>query len=182
MHRFYQNKKELFIGSPCDIIIPMPNGWKKVHYDSLTKDMVILLGQMGIINIVEDKKEVKKDKQNVGYFIRRFGTRNGLDKEASYRFINFLVDIAPSAALNILLKEIALELDRKYKDHIRDSKEIYVISSLNGQIYLVNKENITNYRNFAAFRTLEDAQYAISVLGEFFKDSFTADRPVVKDE
>lgn len=39
-----------------------------------------------------------------------------------------------------------------------NSKEIYVISCLNGEITKVKDLNkIKNFKNFAAFRTLEDA-------------------------
>ena len=60
----------------------------------------------------------------------------------------------------LLLKEIAMEMDHRYTDNIKDSKEIFSISSLNGNIIKLSKNKIKNYRNFAAFRSKEEARMA----------------------
>ena len=80
--------------------------------------------------------------------------------------------ILPAAALSIILREIATELDKKYKDHIEKSPEIYVISTLDGRITKANKAHIRNYRNFAAFRTIEDAKIACKIVKPILKEMF----------
>ena len=87
-------------------------------------------------------------------------------------FLNKLAEIRPILPFNLLLKEIAVELDKQYAGHIKNSKEIWVVSVLNGSIGRVNKDEITTYDNFAAFRTKEDAKFAMKVLAEQYNDIF----------
>lgn len=87
-------------------------------------------------------------------------------------FLNKMAEIRPILPFNLLLKEIAVELDKKYDSHIKNSKEIWVVSVLNGSICVVNKDEITTYDNFAAFRTKEDAKFALKVLAEQYNDIF----------
>ena len=72
-----------------------------------------------------------------------------------------------------MLREVAIVLDEKYDNHTENSKEIYVIRSLNGEISKVKDLNkIKNFKNFAAFRTLEDAITAKKILEEPMKQLF----------
>lgn len=80
--------------------------------------------------------------------------------------------IYPESAAGIFLKEIAIELDKNYDDHISQSPRIFAISAFNGDIFEVDKSHIRNYRNFAAFRTIEDAQYARDILESYFGKIF----------
>ena len=80
--------------------------------------------------------------------------------------------IYPGSAASIFLKEIAIELDKNYDDHISQSPRIFTISAFNGDIFEVDKSHIRNYRNFAAFRTIEDAQYARDILESYFGKIF----------
>lgn len=66
--------------------------------------------------------------------------------------------------LSIVLKEIADTLDIEYSEPINKSDSIYAISLINGKIARVEKDAIVNYNNFAAFRTLEDAEFARKVV------------------
>lgn len=74
--------------------------------------------------------------------------------------------------LPLLLKEIAIEMDHRYIDTIKDSKEIFAISVLNGKIIKLNKDKIKNYRNFAAFRSKEEAEMAKYILKAYFKIAY----------
>ena len=80
--------------------------------------------------------------------------------------------ILPAAAFSMVLREIAVELDKKYEDHIENSPEIYVISMLDGRITKANKAHIKNYRNFSAFRTIEDARIACRIVKPILKEMF----------
>ena len=70
------------------------------------------------------------------------------------------------------MREIAIELDLKYKDHIQDSPKIYVVSLLDGRITEANKAHIKNYKNFAAFRSIEDAKIACRITRDILKEMF----------
>ena len=67
----------------------------------------------------------------------------------------------PGAVMNIVLQVIARELDSWYPDHISKSEVIYIVNSLNGKVQKADKKVIRNYHYFAAFRTLDDAVFAV---------------------
>ena len=111
-----------------------------------------------------DKKEDKVTIYPKLYYIKNLAIKRGCTVPQMVDFFRELWDIYPAAALNLLLREIAVEFDKKYKDHINDSEKIFAISILDGRIHEVVKKHIKNYRNFAAFRTLEDARIACKTL------------------
>ena len=83
-----------------------------------------------------------------------------------------ITDVNPAVILSLGLKIIAVELDKKYKDHISNSPEIFVFSLFDGKIHKADKSKIKNYRNFAAFRTLEDAQFACNIFSDQINEMF----------
>ena len=109
---------------------------------------------------------------NIDFYIEKIAARLGWKSEKGYNYLNNVDSIFPAAALSIILREIATELDKKYKDHIENSPEIYVISLLDGRITKANKAHIKNYRNFAAFRTIEDAKIACKIVKPILKEMF----------
>ena len=113
--------------------------------------------------------------KNFHYYIEKLAKRLNWKVEKMYNYFNTMYSIHPAASLSMILREIAIELDNKYPDHISNSPEIYVISMFDGRITKANKSLIKNYRNFAAFRSVEDAKIACNIvkpiLKEMFKDS-----------
>lgn len=106
------------------------------------------------------------------FYIQKIADRLGWKIEKVYNYLNNVDAILPSAAFSMVLREIAIELDKKYKDHINDSPEIYVISLLNGKITKATKAHIKNYRNFAAFRSIDDARIACRITKDILKEMF----------
>lgn len=93
---------------------------------------------------------------------------NNLDK-----YLDNLYKINPAAVFSIILKEVAIMLDEKYHDHINNSKEIWVINPLNGEIKQVKElHKIKNFRNFAAFRSLDDALIAKKIMAPALQDLY----------
>lgn len=123
------------------------------------------------VNGIKDAKAVKVPVE-LDYYIRKLADSLGWKPEKMCNYLNSIDNIYPAAAYAIILKEIAIELDKKYKDHIKDSKEIYVISLLDGKIAKVDKNSIKNYKNFAAFRTKEDAEIAYTITEPLLKSMF----------
>lgn len=109
---------------------------------------------------------------NIEFYIDRIAVRKHWDYKKVYSYIQNLFKFSNMAALNILLREIAVYLDSKYSDSINKSEEIYIISSISGKISKVNKKYIKNYRNFAAFRTHDDAMFAYNVLKDMIRYMF----------
>lgn len=115
------------------------------------------------------KGEVPMD---MNFYIEKIAARLGWKPEKVYNYLNSVDSILPAAAFSMVLREIAIELDKKYEDHIENRPEIYVISMLDGKITKANKAHIKNYRNFAAFRTIEDAKIACRIVKPILKEMF----------
>ena len=112
-----------------------------------------------------------KDKvpMDVTYYVEKLAERMGWKPQKVGNFLNNVHRIYPNAAFSIVLREIAIELDKAYDDHIKDSPEIFEISNLDGRVTKVNKAVIKNYRNFAAFRSVEDAKIACKILRDVLR-------------
>ena len=115
------------------------------------------------------KGEVPMD---MNFYIEKIAARLGWKPEKVYNYLNSVDSILPAAAFSMVLREIAIELDKKYEDHIENSPEIYIISMLDGRITKANKAHIKNYRNFAAFGTIEDAKIACRIVKPILKEMF----------
>lgn len=111
--------------------------------------------------------------RGLSYYLDKVAERRGCSPHRANAWLGNLENIYPAAALSLMLREIALDLDMKYPDHISKSKELYVVSMLDGRIHKVkDKNHIRSYKNFAAFRTIEDAKYACSLLSEHLRMMF----------
>lgn len=145
-----------------------------VQHIVVTKDILPRLLEAGIVTTTKPEKPVAETKvpMDLEYYIQKIAEKLGWKIEKVYNYLNSVDAILPAAAFSMVLREIAIELDKKYKDHIENSPEIYVISMLDGRITKANKAHIKNYRNFAAFRTIEDAKIACKITGDILKEMF----------
>lgn len=148
-----------------------------VRYTSITEEVLEALLKDGIVSEV---KEEVKDKSKVPYItldtcLESLAKRIHWDVDNVYRYIDRLSGISMSAVVSVLLREVAIALDKQYPDHIEKSKEVWVISMLNSEISRVKDlSKIKNFRNFSAFRTLEDAKYAKYLMQPYFKQMFSS--------
>lgn len=126
---------------------------------------------LGIIKVVDTKAE-DTPAHNLDYYIGKIANRLGWKSEKVYNYLNGIDSLLPAAAFSIILREIAIDLDKKYEDHIENSPEIYVINMFDGRITKANKATIKNYRNFAAFRSVSDAKIACSIVRDILKEMF----------
>lgn len=140
----------------------------------VTKDILPKLIEAGIVTTTIPKKPVAEAEvpMELEYYIQKIAEKYGWKIEKVYNYLNSVDTILPAAAFSMVLREIAIELDKKYEDHIEKSPEIYVISILDGRITKANKAHIKNYRNFAAFRTIEDAKIACTITRDILKEMF----------
>lgn len=105
--------------------------------------------------------------------IELLAMEKGWEFKKMYSYINSIEKFSPVAAMDILLKYIAVMIDKLYEGPIENSEEIWIISMINGKIKQIDKSLIKNYRNFPAFRTKEDALEARKILNKRFKRMFT---------
>lgn len=105
--------------------------------------------------------------------VQHLANRIGWNRENLERYFNNLYKISPAAVFEIVLKEVAILLDERYPDHISNSKEIWVINKVNGEIKkLKDLSKIKSFQHFAAFRSLEDALVAKKVMAPALKDLY----------
>ena len=145
-----------------------------VHHITLTEKNLLALIKEGIITM-KSSTTVKDDRDitlELAPYIQKIADKLGWKLEKTVNILNKVDEVLPAAAFSMVLREIAIELDKKYEDHIENSPEIYVISLLDGRITKANKALIKNYRNFAAFRTIEDARIACRITRDIIKRLF----------
>lgn len=144
-----------------------------VQHIVVTKDILPELLKAGIVTTKPAKSVVETEvPMELEYYIQKIADKLGWKVEKVGNYLNSVDAILPVAAFSMVLREIAIELDKKYEDHIEESPEIYVISMLDGRITKANKAHIKNYRNFAAFRTIEDAKTACRITRDILKEMF----------
>ena len=105
--------------------------------------------------------------------VQHLANRIGWNKENLEKYFNNLYKISPAAVFEIVVKEVSILLDEKYPNHISNSKEIWVINKVNGEIQkLKDMSKIKSFQHFAAFRSLEDALVAKRVMAPALKDLY----------
>lgn len=127
--------------------------------------------ERGMVVPVESPSE-ESVPMELSHYVEKLAQRLNKPTEDIVQLLMSMDKVYPVLSFSLLLREIAIELDKKYKDHIENSPEIYVVSLLDGRITKANKACIRNYRNFAAFRTLEDARTACRIMSPVMKTLF----------
>ena len=158
---FTQSGKEVKMGDKLAIGVDSTYGFIPFYTVIVCEESIPSLIEDGIIKEVEDKGT----HVDPNFYIEHLAERIHWNVGNLKKYLGNLYTIYPAAVFSILLKEIALVLDEKYNNYIENSKEIYGISSLNGEVTKVKDLNkIKNFKNFAAFRTLDDALAAKHIL------------------
>jgi hypothetical protein len=170
--KFYlKNGEEVNIG---DIIVSeYTEGNRKIHEEiEINDDSIPELLQDEIIQVsYEDNAPKKIIEDHLAYYIIKLAERKGLNSEEVACILDDVDKLNPSTSFTILLKEIAIEFDKKYLNHIRKCKSIFIVSSIDGKIYKVDND-IKNFNNFAAFRTRQEAERALEILEPVYKNLF----------
>lgn len=135
----------------------------------VTKELMGKLIKDGKVNVVEENgiNKIWNDA------IKSLAKKTNWKEEKLLNILATLHLANPWAATQMVLREVAIELDKKYDDHINKSEKIYAISPQDGRIHEVNKKTVKNYRAFPAFRSIEDAKIACSLIREHLKSIFS---------
>ena len=166
-------KKEVIVMTPFG---PVPfEGIKQYFSPELVNVVDYLRKRIQKIEAAEAKTK-ENAYPDIVYYIERLAEKKGWNPRRMAKYLDDLTTISPSAVFSILLKEVAIELDKKYEDHISDCKEVFVVSLMDGRIHKVPRAHIKNFRNFAAFRTEEDARSACKILRNALKNLFSSVR------
>lgn len=169
-----KNGKEVTMGGVICLIgevdLPLGEGivMQKIKVNEETLPELL---DRGILKRKESPKEPAIP-MDIDFYVQRIAEDSDFETAEVLRCFQTINYIYQPAALSVLLREIAVELDKKYEDHIENSPEIYVVSIFDGRITKVNKAHIKNYRNFAAFRSIEDARIACKIVKPLLKEMF----------
>lgn len=106
--------------------------------------------------------------------IERIAKKKNWSPKKTAGWLDSIAKDYPHAAFNIVIKELAIILDKKYQDHISNCTNVFVISTVDGKIHNIGRDGIRSFRNFAAFRTLEDAKIAYEIMKDILSDMFAS--------
>lgn len=130
----------------------------------LTKELLLKLIFKNKIKIISD--------EDLSYSKIWDNIIDNLSNKLGVNCINFL-DLVEKADkctfLTLILREIKIQLEKKYSIPIEKSKKIYSISFQTGKIIELDKKTIKNYNTLIAFRTLEDAKIAHALVDKYLK-------------
>lgn len=158
------NKKKLLVMTSFG---PVPFEAVENHLSKDVVEKVNSLNLDGISEVINSPVPMC-----VGYYIGSLANKVGWKPEKMAGYLDNLSNINYSSVFSILLREVAIELDKQYKDHINNCEELFVISLMDGRIHKVPRKHIKNFRNFAAFRTEQDAKIACRILRNELKHMF----------
>ena len=184
MEKFINVKsgKEVKVGDLIRVVagvnLPVFGEIKAIKEVTLTKDMLIKLILRGEVKIVKETSDPMKIWVNAW---NNLCDKAKLTSGGMSSILDALKGANHWAVVQLLLKEIAIELDKKYDNHINKSEKIYAISPQDGRIHEVDKSHIKNYKAFPAFRNIEDAKIACSLVKNHLKSIFGDDQEKPKD-
>lgn len=165
-----QNGKEVKMGEKLIKTVDLFGFPIPIEVIEVNKSTLADLIKSGII--VEECPDDTSD-FTIENVVKHLANRIGWDIKNLEKYFNNLYKISPVALFEIILKEVAIILDKKYPDHISNSKEVWVINKVNGRIQkLKDLSKIKSFKHFAAFRSLEDAIIAKKVMAPALEDLY----------
>ena len=179
MNRFFikDTKEEVFLGKPLKITLSKGGVTQHIEANPCTPELIAYLINLGVVVTSSDKPKYANPhgiSLSVKFYIAKLAKKMNLKFEVCEAMLGNIASYSPITVLSLLAKQISLELDQHYEGHIRDAEHIFVLSTVDGTITEIPaKARVeTNYRNFAAFRSLEDANLAYSILGHLYNEAF----------
>lgn len=145
----------------------------------VSEEALPILIQEGIITTKESPNKNKVDANpskvnspvpmDIVYYMKKIGNRLGWKVDKVAHYLDSIASLNPTASLSIILKEIAIELDKRYDGHIRSAATIYCISAAtkDNPIVEVPRYPNLNYKAISLFRSIEDAEIAKEIVKDF---------------
>ena len=179
MNRFFikDTKEEVFLGKPLKITLSKGGVTQHIEANPCTPELMTYLINLGVVVTSSDKPKYPNPhgiSLSVKFYVAKLAKKMNLKFEVCEAMLGNIASYSPITVLSLLAKQISLELDQHYEGHIRNAEHVFVLSTVNGTITEIPSEvrADTNYRNFAAFRSLEDANLAYSILSHLYNEAF----------
>ena len=153
------------LDKPFNILIPV--GDRNITVTIMTSEISHLekLAERGFITAEvkkQDPKETELKEELIKALLKKLP--DGTEKEHLDTLMEIYEEINPTAFFQMLLKELAVIMDRKYEDHISKCQDVYLFNLLKGRILHVPVDKEMNFRTFSAFRTKEEIKEALRLL------------------
>ena len=179
MNRFFikDTKEEVFLGKPLKITLSKGGVTQYIDANPCTPELMAYLINLGVVVTSSDKPKYPNPhgiSLSVKYYVAKLAKKMNLKFEVCESMLGYIASYSPMTVMSLLAKQISLELDQHYEGHIRNAEHIFVLSTINGTITEIPSEARadTNYRNFTAFRSLEDVNLAYSILSHLYNEAF----------
>lgn len=105
--------------------------------------------------------------------VKKLIEKTGLSKTSCERAVVGIKLVNKTGYFSLLLKEVAIELDKSYKNHISKCKTLFTISSKDGKPYYIKEGDLKCTDTVALFRTEVDAIVACKILASLKKEIFS---------
>lgn len=179
MNRFFikDTKEEVFLGKPLKITLSKGGVTQHIDANPCTPELIAYLINLGVVVTSSEHPRYSNPHgidTSIKYYVSKLARKMNLKFEVCEAMLGNIASYSPITVMSLLAKQISIELDQHYDGHIRDAEHIFVLSTIDGTITEIPaKARVeTNYRNFAAFRSLDDANLAYSILDNLYNEAF----------
>lgn len=170
--------KKVSLGEPLSITTVLKNEGVETTFmfrsDELTSSQARILIMKGMLKEEKfpDREEaisVVPTINEVFALVSTWLTGTPRAKDTAKEFLAAMPDYA---GFSVVLRALAVLIDRKYPDHINNANvdKYFTIDMTNGKVCEVPKGKIKNFRNFAAFRSIDDIKIATKILRPSIKE------------
>lgn len=168
---FTKDGKEVELKKPLHVELETEDDVELITTTFVTESLIKYLLDRGMITCkdVAEKKEVPT---NVSYYIERLAKRLGRSTDDTVELLKNLISYSPISVFSLLLKQVALELDKNYDGHIADADNLYCIDAATGFVRPYKKDIRFCPNNITLFRNEKDAYFAIKVLKYYYDRCF----------
>ena len=144
-------------------------------YGECTKTMTFTLTEENIALLVKEgiliASETAPIPMNVAFYCAKLKEKLGWKDKKLCHILGDLSEVHLGVVFSLLLKEIAIVMDKNYSDHISKSKTFFYVSMIDGTIQSL-REAPTFTQHVALFRTKQEAYLAVKILKDLHKSMF----------
>lgn len=130
-----------------------------LHVSNLEEKDLVSLTKAGILQ--------ERNAVDLVDVVKKLANKMGVSLGTCHSMLEVLEVANPSIVFSLLLKEVAIILDKQYEGHIMDSAHLWIVSTKNGEIKEI-PASFVNSNTSALFRTKEDAEYACGILAYYW--------------
>lgn len=106
----------------------------------------------------------------LGICINRLQKKMGVNYDELKAIVGKFNKVYPALNVSLFLRELALMIDETYPKNIRTCEEIWYVSQSDKHIHDIESWRIKEWDSFAAFRTYDDAVFAVDCVNSICAD------------